>query len=290
MGFLVGFFDIKKINKKKFKSNNICFSSVKEIIKFDPDYIIISTPPNSHLTCLKMVHKLRSKILVEKPLSATKKDSYQICKIAKKKKKRIFSVSNMRYHPGFVSLKNNIKKLGKIYSATSYFSHRLSYMRTSGLNNFASDKNEGGVILDCVHDIDLIYRLFGKLSFLNSSVGSIGKEKISAEDYAIINLQAQNKIRVSIQLDFLSCWKSRGIKVIGEKGTLIWESNGKNPEIANVGLYDKHGLVKSYLKKRKIHPDQMYKDMLLDFTSDCSNIQSISEASKILNLALEARE
>ena len=163
-------------------------------------------------------------------------------------------------------------------------------MRPSSAKSiYASNKQEGGVILDCVHDIDLIYNLFGKIKFKNSTIASIGKEKIDSEDYANINLLAKKNIQISINLDFLSTWKTRGIKIVGEKGTLIWESQGKNPEVVSVKLFGRKGLINNYLNNFYLDKDYIYEEMLTDFIYSKKNTQSVKEAFEVLKIASTAR-
>ena len=289
LGFSVGCYDIKKIDSNLYNNKIIIFESFKNCIESKPDFIIIATPPNEHLSCLEKTIKSNAKILLEKPLAASFNDAKSIIKIAEKNKNRIWCVSNMRYHPGFIALKKNLENLGKIYSTTSHFSHKLSQMRPATKNIFAAKKDEGGVILDCVHDIDLLVRLFGKLSLINSWIASLGNDKIEAEDFAQLQIISEKGVHISINLDFLSRWKSRGIKIVGENATLLWESHGKNPELVSVKILSNDGIIEKILDNITIPNDLVYKEMLLDFTSNCEELQTVSEAFDILSLALEAR-
>tara|TARA_B100001564_G_scaffold293507_1_gene258142 strand:+ start:22 stop:612 length:591 start_codon:yes stop_codon:yes gene_type:complete len=195
----------------------------------------------------------------------------------------------MRYHPGFIELKNNLKNLGKIYSTIAHFSHRISQTRPATTNIFAAQKDEVGVILDCVHEIDLSNRLFGKLSFINSWTASLGNEKTDAEDFAQLQMISEKGVHISIHLDFLSRWKSRGIKIVGENATAIWESHGKNPELASVKILSKEGVIEEILDNITISSVLVYKEMLLDFTSNCEELQTVTEAFDTLSIALKAK-
>ena len=289
LNFQVSCYDKEKINISPSINNVNFFNTIEDSIDSNPDFIIISTPPSAHLSCLRMAIRSKAKILLEKPLASTKEDSKVILEIAKKNKGRIWCVANMRYHPAFKTIEKNFKNLGKIYYATSHFSHKLSQMRKLGTNVFAAKKNEGGIILDCVHDIDLLSKLFGNLSFVNSWTAIIGNDKIESEDYAHLWSLGKNSEHISMHFDFLSRWKSRGIKIVGEKGTLIWESNGRNPEYVSVNIFGTDGLINSFLKNKALHHDFVYNEMLIDFTNECKKLQSVEEASQILNLALNAR-
>ena len=92
-----------------------------------------------------------------------------------------------------------------------------------------------------------------------------------------------------MHFDFLSRWKTRGIKVVGENGTLIWESCDKSPELISVKVYDTNGLAETLIENFYLPTDLVYKEMLNDFISEKKYLQTVNEASKILDLALKAR-
>lgn len=58
------------------------------------------------------------------------------------------------------------------------------------------------------------------------------------------------KINILFQLDFLSRYKTRGIKIVGDKGTLLWESNSKNPELMTVKFLGNNKVIKIFLIKK----------------------------------------
>ena len=92
-----------------------------------------------------------------------------------------------------------------------------------------------------------------------------------------------------MHLDFLSRWKSRGIKIIAKNATLFWESHGKNPETTSVGVYGSEGISKLIINNITVPKDLVYREMLIDFINQCKNLQTVEEASDILNIALKAR-
>ncbi len=70
---------------------------------------------------------------------------------------------------------------------------------------------------------------------------------------------------------------------------MLWESHGKNPELVSVKILSNDGIIEKILDNITIPNDLVYKEMLLDFTSNCEELQTVSEAFDILSLALEAR-
>ena len=125
---------LKKLMNNLYNNKITIFDSFENCIDSKPDFVIIATPPNEHLSCLEKTIKSDAKILLEKPLSASLNEAKSILKIAEKNKNRIWCVSNMRYHPGFIALKKNLENLGKYTLQHHTFSHKLSQMRPATTN------------------------------------------------------------------------------------------------------------------------------------------------------------
>ena len=56
-----------------------------------------------------------------------------------------------------------------------------------------------------------------------------------------------------------------------------------------VKFYGTDRVIETYLENSPLSTDLEYKEMLIDFISECKNLQTVEEASEILNLALMAR-
>ncbi len=61
---------------------------------------------------------------------------------------------------------------------------------------------------------------------------------METDDIATIILRHENGAYSELHMDFLRQDKSRGMEIIGEKGTIEWRSVGKNPERAMVQVFD----------------------------------------------------
>src|SRR5690606_4209049 len=101
----------------------------------------------------------------EKPIAATLADAEKVLNFAEKLGRRAWVVCNMRFHKGIKAVQENLSLVGKILFARAHFGHRLSQMRPTGLNVYASNASEGGgVILDCIHEIDYLQWFFGEVN------------------------------------------------------------------------------------------------------------------------------
>ncbi len=94
----IGLYDQKRkrLNTKK---NTIKFKSLEEALKWEPDGVIISTSTNSHIKIAKKVIQSGcKKLLIEKPISDSLKESIKLEKLAKKNNVNVFVVTNLRFH------------------------------------------------------------------------------------------------------------------------------------------------------------------------------------------------
>jgi len=81
----------------------------------------------------------------------------------------------------------------------------------------------GGILLDDIHEINLLYNLFGPVKNVFGLVQKQSDLKIDVEDYVEMILKFENGIIGQIHMDYLQRNYSRHLKIIGEKGTLIWD-------------------------------------------------------------------
>ena len=146
---------ISSQNIKEFKKINF-----RQIEKYSPDIIIISTTTNRHFKDLKKVDsKIKGKIiLVEKPL-------FNKNIIYNSNKNKILIAYNLRFLPIINYIKKfcDKKKPFKCdIKCNSYLPswRKRKYYKTSS----AKKKQGGGVLNDLSHEIDLALLLFGKLN------------------------------------------------------------------------------------------------------------------------------
>ena len=214
--------DIKVITNRKIKGIKKIELKKLSLIKYNPDYIIISTPTAKHFSNLKMVNSIfRNKtILVEKPLFHKK-----ISKI--KLKNKVFVGYNMRFKPILQFIKKVIKEDGNdhLLSANVYCGSYLPHWRKNihySKSSSASKKLGGGVYNDLSHEIDTINWLFGNFKKKFSILEKKSRLKISSDDTFILcgKLQNVRKSVLSINLNYYSKISHRLLILDFEKKTI----------------------------------------------------------------------
>ncbi len=191
-----------KQNLKKISHTN----NLNEIIKFNPDYIVIASKTSDHYKNIIFIEKNFKKkiILVEKPIF---NKNYKFIP----KNNTFFVNYNLRLNPIIQYLKEYIKRK-KIFLVKSICSSYLPNWRKNinYKNSYSSKKNQGGgVEFDLSHEIDYIIYLFGKFKTLNLINNKISNLNINSNDNLLLNGLSKNKIHINFFLNYYGYDNSR---------------------------------------------------------------------------------
>ncbi len=251
------------------ENNALAFNSLKTAFDWEPDGVIVATPNHTHVPIGIKVLEAGFDVLIEKPISNDLASANTLIEQAKKLKKKIFVVCNMRFHSGIKVLRKNLHKLGKPKFAIAHVGHYLPNMRPGAdyRELYASNKSMGGgVVLDAIHEIDYLINFFGSVKSVKSTLGKLSDLEIDVEDYAEIILIHNNNVHSSLHMDYMRQFKRRGCEIVGDNGMLLWQSEGKSPEFCQVNFYSCNGSKVENLFDGIIDdPNEMYKELLINF-------------------------
>ena len=208
---------------------------LKEALKEKWDAVFICSPSSTHLQIALEVAKTKTPMFIEKPLSHNSQNLSQLQK-AVKNIKPIMVGYNIDFHPKFKKIQVILKKktLGKVLGVRAEFGYYLPDWRPKiDYTKSYSAKRElgGGILLDDIHEINSVYNLFGPVKNAFGLTAKAGDLKIDTEDYVEAILWFENGMIGQIHMDYLQRSYSRSLKIIGEKGTLIWDLNESKIEL-----------------------------------------------------------
>lgn len=262
--------------------------TLQAMLAWKPQRVLVATPPRTHAEVACAAIEAGADVLVEKPIAASVRDADRIVAAAARAGRQAWVVCNMRFHDGPRTLKAYMHRIGQPLFARAHFGHRLSQMRPAGTQVFASSAAEGGgVVLDCIHEIDYLQWLLGGIAGVNAWLGRIGPDPIQAEDYADLRLEFASGVRGSVHTDFLARRKRRGAEIAGTDGTLLWHSEGRAPEACTVTFGDQQG-EEVLLRNPKVDSASEYRHMLQAFLADGTSLQTAEEGRRALQVALRA--
>lgn len=196
----------------------------------DFDVAFICSPNNLHIKHALICVKAGLHLFIEKPLSHNLNGIKELENICKKKKLITMVACNMRFHSCLEFIKKCMvaKKLGKIYSIRHESGYYLPYWRPTQdyRKNYAAKKSTGGgIILDDIHEYDLLFWLndFNKVIENKIIFNRASNLEIETEDQAVGTFLFDNKVLGVVLSDYLQQSYSRKCKVVGEKGALEWD-------------------------------------------------------------------
>jgi predicted dehydrogenase len=219
--------------KQKLKNPSIkkiiIVKSISDCLKEKPDIGIISNESSYHVKVAIKLANAGIDLFIEKPLSISLIGTKKLLTIVREKEIITQIGCQLRFHKCIKEIKQLIssKKLGKIISVRSECGSFLPdwHPNEDYSKSYAARKElGGGVVLTNIHEIDYLYWFFGEVTEVFSIVKNSGTLKISADDFAVGILKFKNNIIAEIHLDYLQKPENRNCKIIGTKGTLVWES------------------------------------------------------------------
>ncbi len=201
-------------------------SDIDAVFK-EADGAFICTPNHLHASLgLKAVQN-DCHVLIEKPLAHSMENVNELLAIAKEKNLTVTVGYMMRFYEPLKHVKEllNHKAIGEIYGVMMQGGSYLPDWRPTQdyRKNYGAIKAQGGgVIRDAIHEINMAGWLFGGVEQVFCLGGKLSNLEIDTEDYASISLKFKNGIIGHLHLDYLQRSYSRGFKIIGEKGTIVW--------------------------------------------------------------------
>lgn len=137
----------------------------EEMLKSDIDTIYCALPNHLHYSFSKKALKAGKHVIIEKPITSHPRELEGLIRLADEKKLMIFEAMNIHYLPSFLSLKEDIQKVGNIkivsFNHSQYSSRYNAFKEGNILPAFDYHKS-GGALMDLnVYNISALIGLFG---------------------------------------------------------------------------------------------------------------------------------
>ena len=218
-------------DKNKVKLNKINNQKIKRYTDYELmindkniENIIILTESGNHFHIAKKCLLAKKNIVVEKPFCLKLKQAYELIKISRKVKCKIFVVMQNRFNDPIKISKEFIdkKKLGKIVSLAI----RVRWFRDQAYYNLdkwrGTWKYDGGALTNQgIHHIDLLQFFGGAIDYV-SCYTSRRLSKIKSEDTAVGILKFKSGAIGTLEVTTGARPKDLegSISILGEKGTI----------------------------------------------------------------------
>jgi predicted dehydrogenase len=188
------------------------------------DGIVVASPTVFHLEQAQAAVATGAYVLVEKPLATT---GVELDGLVAEAGDRLMVGYNLRFFEPLARFVRRVQAgdCGTPVAARLWFGSWLPDWRPAvDYRSTYSARAElgGGVLLDAIHEVDMLIWLFRGAEFdvVGSLIGRVGPLDIDVEDTVKALLRHPSGVGIELSLDYLSRRYRRGIEVIGDRATL----------------------------------------------------------------------
>jgi predicted dehydrogenase len=201
-------------------------SSVEQLLALEVDAVAIATPVSTHFTLAKQCLESGKHVLVEKPLTATARESKILMEVAERMGKVLMVDHTYLFNPAIRKIKQIVDSgdLGELYYIDSV---RIN------LGLFQHDVN---VVWDLApHDLSIVHHVVG-LEPRSISAWGCAHANPDIEDIAYVNVDYGDRLLANFHVNWLSPVKIRQMIFAGSRKSIIFnELNTTEP----VKVYDR---------------------------------------------------
>jgi UDP-2-acetamido-3-amino-2,3-dideoxy-glucuronate N-acetyltransferase len=175
--------------------------------------IVIALPAEQHFEYAEKALKAEKDVFVEKPLALEVIQAERLRKLAEEKGRVLMVGHVLRYHPGFMKLKEIVEKgdLG-----------RLQYIYSNRLSLGKIRREENAMWSFAPHDISMVLALVNEMPDRVTAIGHNYLHKKLA-DVTTTHLSFPSGINCHIYVSWLHPFKEQKLVVIGEKKMAVFD-------------------------------------------------------------------
>ena len=189
-----------------------------------PDGIVVASPSIVHAEQTRAALATGARVLVEKPLTSS---SDEVDAVVAASDGRVMVGYNLRLHAPLERLAQHVHdgRAGTVSSYRLWFGSWLPDWRPQvDYRTTYSARAElgGGVLMDAIHEVDLLLWLAGDDRFTveGAVVDGLGPLEIDVEDTVKALLRHADGAVADLSLDYLSRRYRRGVEVVGSDATI----------------------------------------------------------------------
>lgn len=186
---------------------------------------IIATDTARHAEDVLSALEAGLDVLVEKPMATDSAEGHRLRERALTLGRRVYVGCVLRFSESLNIFRTMIGDVGRLHSVRIECQSYLPHWRPHRpyRQSYSARPDEGGVLLDLIHEIDYAGWLFGWPVSLQGRVRNLGRLGIAADEVAELSWEASGGCLVSTGLDYLTRPPCRRIKACGAAGTVEWD-------------------------------------------------------------------
>lgn len=193
-----------------------------------PDLVLVCTPAPDHLTVARAAVEAGCHLFVEKPLSDSWEGVEELQASVRASGRLGMAGFDLRFDPGLRRAAALIAggELGRVMAIHVQVGQYLPDWRPgTDYRQGVTARSElgGGVILELVHELDLVAWLAAPVVEVGCLAQRVSELEMDAEDLAVMTLRFASGALGTVHLDCLDRVPVRIARVTGSDGSLVWD-------------------------------------------------------------------
>ncbi|NVK31266.1 MAG: Gfo/Idh/MocA family oxidoreductase [Gammaproteobacteria bacterium] len=206
-------------------------STLEQALSFAPGAAIIANPAPFHVKIAQQLVEHDIHLLVEKPIAASLDGVEQLIATAQERSLILMTAYNFRFSEAAIRFRDCLLsgEIGKLLSVCVDTGQYLPNWRPdSDYRQGVSARKDlgGGVLLELSHELDYLRWIFGDVETVYARCAKSGELEIDPEVEESIDmlLGFKSGLSANVHIDFIQALPHRICKVIGARGTLVWDA------------------------------------------------------------------
>ncbi len=202
---------------------------VEDAVAEQPDVAFLCAPAVVQQAVLEpLVHETGCHFLIEKPIAPAMDGLAGLVRVLEDQQRKSIVGYNLRFHPVSAVVREALRlgSLGRVCSVRASVGQYLPdwHPNEDYRKGYSANRSlGGGVMLDLIHEIDLLYSWFGKPQAVKAIAGTVSTLDIDTEDTAAVVCRFAGGIVGCIQLDYVQRVPARNGAIVGDAATLSYD-------------------------------------------------------------------
>jgi predicted dehydrogenase len=268
-------------------------TTLDEAVAAQPDVACLCAPSPVHPVVLgRLVRETGCHVFIEKPIAPSLDGLADCARLLEEQGRKSLVGYNLRCHPVCEVVQETLRQgvLGRVTSARVSVGQYLPdwHPHEDYRHGYsASRRLGGGVVLDLIHEIDLLYSWFGKPEVVKAVAGKISALDIDTEDTAEILCRFAGGVIGSAHMDYVQRVPMRTGTIVGDEATLTYDLLKHECQVHRPGVPPVVHAFPEFVR------NEMYVAELARFLEaiqgDTSCSPSLREGIDVLEIALRAK-
>jgi predicted dehydrogenase len=205
------------------------FPSFEEALKWEPEALVISTPPDLHLPFALQAARHGLHFFTE--ASVVPEDTTELEALADQQGIVAAPSCTMRFHPAVGVLRRRIEEgaVGRVLAVTHHVGQYLpDWHPWEDYRNYYVSKRETGAAREIVpFELNWMAHLFGPVTAIAGFQGKLSSLEVDIDDLYSQLVAFGSGVQGTLVVEVVSRPAIRQARIVGEDGTLIWDWNDR---------------------------------------------------------------